>query len=212
MRVLCIPLALALLAGCQPMNPSGDVLAPVRLSGQAPAASGDDDAPEVAHDGFVFDAAEGNVDAPVDTDAPVDAAALFEEMGLGTPDEFGAEAGDAVDESPASSAPAAPAAPAAGLPPLPLPTQASAMVSGLALPVSWGVRLVSTTHGAQPPRGILGLPDGSERVVQPGDLLPEAGVIVLAVGKNRVQIAQVTPMGDHAGVQSAVLEAMYPTD
>jgi hypothetical protein len=63
---------------------------------------------------------------------------------------------------------------------------------------------------AQPPRAILGLPDGRELVVTPGTLLPDARLVVMAVGRDMVQIAEVTPVGDHADVVSRTLTPMYP--
>jgi len=78
-------------------------------------------------------------------------------------------------------------------------------------PLSWGVRLVSVVPGATPPQAVLGLPNGDSQVVRAGDLLPEAGVVVLAIGVDRVQLAQVTAAGDHAEIESVQLTAMYPT-
>ncbi len=77
-------------------------------------------------------------------------------------------------------------------------------------PAGWGVRLVSTVSSAQPPRAILGLPDGSEMVVQPGSFLPEARVFVLAIGHDQVQIAHVIPEGDRARVETEMLSSLYP--
>jgi hypothetical protein len=81
---------------------------------------------------------------------------------------------------------------------------------GVALAPSWGVRLVSVVPGASPPQAILGLSDGSSQVVTAGDLLPAVGIVVIAIGKDRVQLAQVKPAGDHAVVESIQLSAMYP--
>jgi hypothetical protein len=75
---------------------------------------------------------------------------------------------------------------------------------------TWGVRLVSTVVDAQPPRAILGLPDGSEAAVRPGTLLPDVGVIVLAIGQDQVQIAEVKPNGDHARITTRMVTSMYP--
>ena len=75
--------------------------------------------------------------------------------------------------------------------------------------LSWGLRLVSTVDNATPPRAILGLPSGKEEVVKAGDMLPDAGVIVLAVGQDVVQLGRVTPEGDHAKVESVFLQAMF---
>ena len=80
---------------------------------------------------------------------------------------------------------------------------------GLASQPAWGVRLLSTLPHAQPPRAALGLPDGSEVVVAPGSMLPEAGIIVVAVGANNAQLAKVTPEGDHAEIETVTLQAQY---
>jgi hypothetical protein len=71
----------------------------------------------------------------------------------------------------------------------------------------WPIRLVATVPGAQPPRAILGMPDGTEKVVTPGSLLPEAGIVVVAVGKRTVDVAQIRPAGDHAEIRSLTLHA-----
>ena len=74
---------------------------------------------------------------------------------------------------------------------------------------SWGMRVVATIPQAQPPRAILELPGGGEVVVVPGTLLPETGVVVLAIGERLVKIAEVTPQGANAEVTSRELHAMY---
>ena len=84
---------------------------------------------------------------------------------------------------------------------------------GLASQPAWGVRLLSTLPHAQPPRAALGMPDGREVVVAPGSMLPEAGIIVVAVGANNAQLAKVTPEGDHAEIETVTLQAQYaPVD
>ena len=74
----------------------------------------------------------------------------------------------------------------------------------------WPVRLVATLPEAQPPRAILGLPSGEERVVSPGSILPEQGLVVMAISKDKVQIAKITASGDHATILSTELLAQYP--
>ncbi|MFH1463235.1 MAG: hypothetical protein ABIO70_02510, partial [Pseudomonadota bacterium] len=73
---------------------------------------------------------------------------------------------------------------------------------------AWPLRLVATVAGAQPPRAILGLPGGAEVVVTPGTMLPEASVVVMAVGAASVELAEVRPAGDHAVVQPRTLLAL----
>ena len=72
------------------------------------------------------------------------------------------------------------------------------------------VRLLSTLPHAQPPRAVLGLPDGTEVVVSPGTVLGHEALVVLAVMPGRIQLAQVRPAGDHAVIESLELSAQYP--
>src|SRR5690606_13949996 len=44
---------------------------------------------------------------------------------------------------------------------------------------TFGVRVLSTLSHLQPPRAVLGLPDGGETVVQAGTILPDQHVIVM---------------------------------
>lgn len=190
------------LAACQPVPASSDVFAPAREK-KAPAprppedATPTDAAPSEAAaktGGFDFEGEDRPEDEakPPEDAAPLSPAEMFQGLGLGdVPPQV---------EKPAEPAPAA-AAPAA--PP-------TAQWTGSAPPVSWGVRLVSTVPDAQPPRAILGMADGKEAVVTPGTLLPDARIVVLAVGRDVVQVAEVTPEGDHARVATYLLQALYP--
>jgi hypothetical protein len=81
--------------------------------------------------------------------------------------------------------------------------------AGLPKGPGWGVRLVATLPAAQPPRAVLGLPTGIEVVVSPGSMVPEVGVVVIAVGQGTVDLALVTPEGDHARVEQRTLHAQY---
>jgi hypothetical protein len=74
---------------------------------------------------------------------------------------------------------------------------------------SWPIRLVSTLPQAQPPRAIVGLPNGEERVVSPGSILAEQGMVVMSITADRVQIAKIQPAGDHARIESLELTAQY---
>jgi hypothetical protein len=56
---------------------------------------------------------------------------------------------------------------------------------------------------------VLGLPNGKEIVVTPGAMLPEEGLVVVAIGPSRVQLSRVEPQGDHASITSYTLDAMY---
>jgi hypothetical protein len=188
------------LAACQPVPASSDVFAPAREK-KAPAprppegGTPTDAAPAEAAataGGFDFegeDRPDDEAKPPKDA-APLTPAEMFQGLGLG-------DAPPQV-EKPAEPAPAAAPAPAAP------------QWTGSAPPVSWGVRLVSTVPDAQPPRAILGMADGKEAVVTPGTLLPDARIVVLAVGRDVVQVAEVTPEGDHARVATYLLQALYP--
>lgn len=81
---------------------------------------------------------------------------------------------------------------------------------GVPSATQWPVRLVSTIPQAQPPRAILGLPSGEERVVSPGAILAELGLVVVSVSADKVGLARITPAGDHAVIESLELSAQYP--
>ena len=184
----------ALAFGCVAVSPSGDVLAPRRdaaaVAQVPPSVVASDPAPAGLPPAGTFDfdadarpAAEMGDDTDTDTPAIADAALSAADAARGM--------GLAV---PAASATPVPAMPSVGA------------FGG----AGWGIRLVSTVADAQPPRAILGLPDGRELVVTPGTLLPDAHLVVMAVGRDMVQIAEVTPVGDHADVVSRTLTPMYP--
>ncbi len=188
-RRLALLAGLAALGACESMESRGDPFAPA----PAPAAATAAQAPDPA---FAFpsepplvitseELAQGDLPSALATAAGVDANAIV-----------GAEAAPA-PEAAAVEAPA-PAVPA------PLPT-------GLPATVQWPVRLVSTLPQAQPPRAILGLPSGEERVVSPGSILAEQGLVVMAVTADRVQLARIEPAGDHARIDTIELSAQYPT-
>jgi hypothetical protein len=74
---------------------------------------------------------------------------------------------------------------------------------------AWPVRLVTTVPNASPPRAILGLPDGREVVVNPGSMVPDLGLVVVAISPNSAEIAKILPAGDHATIESMTLTAQY---
>ena len=80
---------------------------------------------------------------------------------------------------------------------------------GMPVEPGWAVRLVATVPHAHPPRAVIGLPSGIEVVVSPGSMVPEAGLLVVAVGAGFVDLVQVTPDGDHARVEQRTLRAQY---
>ncbi len=100
--------------------------------------------------------------------------------------------------------------------PAPSGTLIEAPVAPL-LPISnlpgdpWPVRLVATLPMAQPPRAVIGLANGDEKVVSPGSILADQGIVVLSVSTDRVQLAKIEAAGDHARISSIELSAAYPT-
>ena len=81
---------------------------------------------------------------------------------------------------------------------------------GLPSEPAWGVRLLQTLPSAQPPRAALGLSNGDEIVVAPGSMIEDAGLVVIAVGDQTVQLAKVEAVGDHAEIETVTLHALYP--
>lgn len=177
--------AAAVSAGaCEPMESRGDPFAPAPapVSAAAPAAD----------PAFAF---------------PSEPPLLLtsEELAKGDlPTALTAAAG--VDPNTVVGADAAPAAPP---PVVDTPAPPAPAAVGLPPAVQWPVRLVSTLPQAQPPRAILGLPSGEERVVSPGSMLAEHGLVVMTVTADRVQLAKVQPAGDHATIETIELSAQY---
>ncbi|MDP2309880.1 MAG: hypothetical protein Q8P18_27930 [Pseudomonadota bacterium] len=182
----------AALPGCEPMESRGDIFAPAPRApvATAPSAAGPS-ATEPTDPAFTFpsepplvlsseELAVGDLASGMVTAAGVDAATL---------------------EGPAPSAVAAPVA-ALAAPAAPAPV-------GLPSLVQWPVRLLSTIPQAQPPRAILGLSSGEERVVSPGSILADQGLVVMAVSTGKVTLARIEPAGDHARIDTIELTAQY---
>lgn len=178
----------AALPACEPMESRGDIFAPAPRPAAAAAPGAAPDAP--VDPAFAFpsepplvlsseELAKGDLASGMATAAGVD------------PDKLAAA--DPV-AAPVTAPPEAPVAPA----PVGLPS-----------PVQWPVRLVSTIPQAQPPRAILGLPSGEERVVSPGSILADQGLVVMAVSGDKVTLARIEPMGDHARIDTVELTAQY---
>lgn len=181
-----LPFALGVLlcAACEPMESRGSIFsaAPAPVAAIAPADPG-----------FAFPTEPPltlTSEQLAGGDAP---AALLEATGTDP---------DAVE--PDATPVAVSAAPVAA------PTPVAPPSVGLPAVTAWPVRLVSTLPQAQPPRAILGLPNGEERVVSPGSILAEQGLVVMAVTGDRVQLAQIEPAGDHAKITTLELTSQYP--
>jgi hypothetical protein len=179
------PVILLGMFACEPMESSGDIFAPAKVeAAPAPAAP------------------QPELDFP--DDPPLLLTSEQMAKGDGEPslaDAAGVDLAAVVpDAAPETTAAAAVAPPIAAPEPVGLP------------PVTrWPVRLVSTIPEAQPPRAILGLPSGEERVVSPGSMLAAEGLVVVSVTRDRVQLARVEPAGDHARIEQIEISAQYPT-
>jgi hypothetical protein len=189
-RLGALLLGLAL-GACEPMESRGNPFTPAPKPSAALAPSAADPAFDFPSEPPLLLSSEqmarGDLGAGLATAAGVD------------PDTLGEDPAP----PPVAPAPAPPAAaPAATVAPLP---------TGLPATVSWPVRLVSTLPNAQPPRAIVGLSSGEERVVSPGSILVAEGLVVMTVSEDRVQLARVEPAGDHARITTFELTAQYPT-
>lgn len=205
MRATLLLFSCAILAAstsaCQPMEPSDNPFQPVAAESPAPpagtpppAVSGSE---EQDHFAITSDEMQAGARQTGEPAAPSQASPETQPSTADT---------DPVPEEPAESAgdSGAAAVPVEGLavespsPPAPAATQVFQ---------DWPLRLVATVPQAQPPRAILGLPDGTEHVVTPGSMMPEARVVVISVGEQIVNLARVLPAGDHATIRTLVLHA-----
>lgn len=196
----CLPFLALFVLACEPMDPSGDPFAPVAAEPQPaaqPAPAAEPASPPA--EGFDFESDERPAEEP--PAEPSSPEELARAMGI-EPDAL--PEADTDVPAPAPEEAAQPLAEAdTATPPEPAPTPMDG---------SWGIRLVSTVPDAQPPRAILGLPDGTEEVVQPGTLLPAARIVVLAVGRDAVQVAEIIPAGDHARIETQTIRPLYAQD
>ncbi len=191
------------LTGCVQMDDPGELL--------KAAAVEQAEAPEVEAEGFVFpelqvisseelqagaDIVDAQPASAVEDAAPADTAPADT-----APADTALDAGAGPGE--VAAAPLTDAAP----PSAEAPVQTSSAPA--AFSVAWPMRLVKTLPNTNPPRAILGLPDGQERVVSPGTMLPEHGLVVMSIGPDSMQVAKITAQGDHAAVQSISMSAQY---
>lgn len=201
--VLLVGLALG---ACEAVEPQGRVLDPARAGQETARLSGGTDA-AAGDEGFDFDAykrEQAQVDGQSEVEEPEELLPELGAEGIEIPDDLGEEPTlPAAPEAPAALTPPVP--PAVAAPP-PMPPGPAINAVNLAL----GVRLVATLNDTTPPRAVLGLPSGEERVVRAGDMLPQVGLVVLAVGRDLVQVAQIEAQGDHARVESVFLQSLAP--
>ncbi len=189
-----------LMMGCEDATPNWDLMAPfggvdeVAAAQQPPAQ------------------AASMTDSEPDAEMPIDGADTESDDGFDDP--WGPNSGEEEEDVVAEPEPEPEPEPApelAGTPVMPSVGAGGGAVHPFGLPDSaaWGVRLLGTLSNAQPPRAALGLPDGTEVVVAPGSMLPSVGMVVITVGQDVVQVARVSPAGDHAEVEMINLVAQY---
>lgn len=186
-----LSLLLLSLVACEPMDDPGSPWKPVPVA--APAATG----------GPAVEAEQLPVPDP-DFDVPEPIVLHSSQLGQPAPGEEPVAEAPAPVEEPVADDPVQEPAPA------PVALYADPSVGFATSSFStgaWPLRLVATVPGAQPPRAILGLPSGEEIVVTPGSMLPAAGVVVMAIGTESVDLAEIKPAGDHAVVQGRTLQS-----
>jgi len=177
---------------CAPMDPSGDPLAAVPVQASVRGGGGAD-ASVAGSDNRFTDLAELKSE-----DLKVDPSE--DSSGGGGPSvQVGSTMSPAATPAAATAEPVATASASAAASP--------AVVSGGTM--AWPVRLVRTHLDEQPPSAVLAMPDGRRIVVSPGDMVPERGLVVMAIGRDRVQLAAINSRGDHATVVPMELTAQY---
>ena len=179
------------ICGCEQIEPSGNPLQPVQVSApevtpEAQEAETEDEAAGLSEEEETFSLSSEEM-------APGGAVGVEEE------DEK--EEASAVEPTP-SAVPETPA-------PEPPAPQRVASSWQQQVDKAWPVRLVTTVPNASPPRAILGLPDGREIVVNPGSMVPDLGLVVVAVSPGSAELAKIAPAGDHATIESVTLRAQY---
>jgi hypothetical protein len=185
------------LVACEQVAPSGNPLEPVPVAAQEEAASAPEadlanageQAEELA-DEEVFTISSEELAEAVAAPAPTDDA------------EASADNASVEGQEPKAAVPLAPPA-AEHTQNSPRPGWPGQVAN------KWPVRLVTTIPNASPPRAILGLPDGREVVVNPGSMVPDLGIVVVAISPNSAELAKVAPAGDHATIESMTLTAQY---
>lgn len=188
-------LTLLTLLACEPVPSSGRILEPVRVT-NAPHPSATP-APAAGPQGdFDF---EGE-DRPAGGEGTGDEDPIALQARL-----LGISPDQVTRPPPAPAAPAPAAAPAVPAPAAPLWDPSRPLPD-----VQFGVRVLGVLLDLQPPRAVLGLPDGREQVVTPGAMLPAEGLVVLAIGRDAVQVARITPAGFYARVDTETIRALYP--
>lgn len=184
------------LTACEPMEPSSTPFAAVEV--ETSGSGGGVAAAEI-------DASEQGFDDPVEFSSD-DLKPQVEETA--SPEEPVVQVGAAL--KPAEQPVAVESAPRLESTGAPAPLSVAAAVALTAEhSTEWPVRLVRTHLDEQPPSATLALPDGRRVVVSAGDMVPERGLVVMAIGRDRVHLAAVSTRGDHATVVPMELTSQY---
>ena len=193
--VMFRPLFLMCLIGCEQIEPAGDPLRPVAIEEGAPPV----DVTEAVMEAEDLEEEEGFTISSEELAAIADGGNA---EALPPPPEEGTK------DTPSEAAPPPPP-PQAAAPPTPQAGTMPATGWPQTLGKAWPVRLVTTVPNASPPRAILGLPDGKEVVVNPGSMVPDLGLVVVAISPGSAELAKIAPAGDHATIESITLRAQY---
>jgi hypothetical protein len=209
---------LLLVAGCEQLPATGDPLKPLppkttTSDGRTTTPSTGAVTPSVGADGYDFDEDAGDIET---TEELSPTELLAKAQGKEAPNEpvspelLQAPNPDAPVPAPAQAAMGSMGALGAG-PRMPRMRAMQPWDPATSLPAEWGVSLVSTLIDTQPPRAVLGLPDGTEVVVTPGSFLPDQRMVVMAIGRNAVQVSRIVPQGFSARVETQNLTSLYPS-
>ena len=188
-----------LITGCEPMPTSGNPFAPASPAEKSVLEPASVNGGE-ASGGFDFEGDDRTTGEGA-AEAELTAIQLQARM-LGIP---------ASEFDHFEAAPDAPAAPAAPQAEATAPTAPPSLWEpGVPVPAGgWGVRLIGTLPEVQPPRAVLALQDGTEVVVTAGDLLADQRIVIMAVGRHAIQIAEITPQGFYAEVRTQTLPLLF---
>ncbi|HCH63448.1 MAG: hypothetical protein CL927_13230 [Deltaproteobacteria bacterium] len=182
------------LMACEQMEPSGNPLVAVSVQTGASAGEGASQVDTRFSDADPFEISSEDLNSKSSDSA----------SGATPATKVGAAAAPAAPVVPATTT----AAPAAQPQPV-AQASAQAVAMSTAATTEWPIRLVRTHLDEQPPSAILALPDGRRIVVSPGDMVPERGLVVMGIGRERVQLAAIRSNGDHATVAPMELSAQY---
>ncbi len=183
-------LTFAWLIGCEPAAPSWDLARPVAAP-SLPAAPVAPPAPSAAA-----------------TPAPAAPVTGFDFEGEDRPAEEPVESGGKGEEDPTALQARLLGVP---LPERPVAAAAAAVPDIPPLPTGFGIRLISVVTDVQPPMAVLGLPNGDKVVVTPGQMLPDLRLVVLAIGRTAIQVAEIVPEGFSTRVVTTTVPSLYPS-